>query len=165
MAGGKWGFLKGKIAERDPNEEPGYAERYVDIKRRLEATNATFEDLSKLLTLARERKEAITKNLSDAGLEVTVIERLVIEKLESDGIDSVTAAGYKLTPSVEPVFAKRDGAKLRAWARETDQEDLLTINSQTLSSLAKEHYLEHGEPMPGVELTNTFTKLSRTKQK
>lgn len=157
---GKWAFLRGKVAERE-DERPEYAQRYAELKTALADLN--FEQLSEALTENREVKDDLTQKLSDASLSVTVIERLVIEKLEAAGLESVVAGGYRLTPSVEPTFSKRDGQALRAWAEETDQADLLTINAQTLTSLAKEHFLQHGEPPPGVELTGTYTKLSRTK--
>lgn len=160
---GKWSFLKDKkIPERQP-EEPGYAELFATLKTEFAGLN--FEQLSEILTNARETKTDLERKVKDASLTVTVIERLIIEKLEAAGIESVTAAGYKLTPSPEPNFSKRDGQALRAWATETGQEDLLTINSQTLSSIAKDYYLEHGEAPPGTELTGLYTKLSRTKAK
>jgi hypothetical protein len=160
---GKWAFLKGVVDEIEPAESAGYAERLATLKAALSDKN--FEQLSDSLTLAQARKDKINAELSEAKLEVTVLERLVIEKLESAGIESITAGGYKLTPSIEPQFKKIDGAALRKYIEETHQEELLTVQSQTLTSLAKDHYLQTGEVLPGLELSGTFTKLSRTKSK
>jgi hypothetical protein len=163
---GRWSFLKDpkyNLAERSDHETPEYVQRYAQLKGELSALN--FEQLSERLTDNRGVKDDLAKDLSDVNLNIQVIEKLIVEKLDAAGIESVVAGGYRLTPSVEPSFAKRDGQALRQWATETGQEDLLTINSQTLSSLAKEHFLEHGEPPPGVELAGTYTKLSRTKSR
>lgn len=157
---GKWAFLKGKFDERT-DDRPEYAQRFTELKTALAGLN--FEQLSEALTDNVAIKSDLAQKLSDASLNVTVIERLIIEKLEAAGIESITAGGYRLTPSVEPNFSKRDGHALRQWATETGQEDLLTIHSQTLASLAKDWFLEHGEAPPGVETTGIYTKLSRTK--
>ena len=158
----KWAFLKGKVPERT-NEEPGYAERYTEFKTACAELN--FEELSQRLTENRDQKSDLESDLKDVNLNIAVLEKLVIEKLEAAGIESVVAGGYRLTPSPEPTFSKRDGQKLREWAAENGMVDLLTINSQTLTSIAKDYFLEHGEAPPGTELTGTYTKLSRTKQK
>ena len=165
---GKWSFLQDKekypqLAERSDDETPEYVRRYAYHKASFNGAN--FHEMADALTANRDAKSELESDLKDVNLNIQVIEKLIIEKLDAAGIESVTAGGYKLTPSPEPVFSKRDGTKLREWAQETGQEDLLTINSQTLSSLAKDHFLEHGEPMPGVELTGIYTKLSRTKQR
>jgi hypothetical protein len=160
---GKWQFLKGQVPEKTNDEQPGYRERYAKLAALYK--DHTLPALAEELTKAREIKDEFMGQLAEANLEVTVRERLIIEKLEALGIDSITAGGYKLTPSPEPVFSKRDGAALRQWCSETGQEELLTVNAQTLSSLAKQVYLDDGMPPPGVELTGVYTKLSRTKAK
>lgn len=159
---GRWSFLRGQVPER-PNEEPGYAERYAEFKKACGAL--TFEGLASRLTQNIEAKGEFEKDLKDVNLNIKVLERLMIEKQEAEGLESVVAGGYRWTPSPEPSFSKRDGRALRKWADETGQSDLLTINSQTLSSIAKDYFLEHAEAPPGVELTGTYTKLSRTKRK
>lgn len=166
---GKWSFLKEKDADGNRkvpekvSEEPGYAERYAEFKKHCAEMN--FEDLSHRLTASRDVKSGLESDLKDINLNIAVLEKLVIEKLEAAGIDSVVAGGYRLTPSPEPVFSKRDPRALREWALESGQADLLTIHSQTLSSIAKDYFLENAEAPPGLELTSTYTKLSRTKQK
>jgi hypothetical protein len=159
---GKWDFLRKQgVQEIEREESPDYTQRLAVRRREYEGLN--FEALSIALSDAREVKDDLAAKLSDANLDVTVIERLVIEKLESAGLESVVAGGYRLTPSPEPVFQKKDARALREWAEREGFTDLLTINAQTLTSLAKEHFLNNGEPPAGVELTGTYTKLSRTK--
>lgn len=157
---GKWSFLKDKLPPAD-EPTPDLAAKLAQ-HRELFAGD-TLETLSQELTKAREEKDAKSAELSDLNISIMALERLIIEKLESAGIESVTAGGYKLTPSIEPVFKKVDGGALRVWCVETGQEDLLTVNANTLTSLAKELFLSDGAPPPGVELTGTYTKLSRTK--
>jgi len=160
---GKWAFLKDKFP---PVEEAQSSEYQQALNAAIEAHKGkSLKDLSETLTAARELKDAINEQLSEANLQITALERLIIDWLDASGVESITSGGYKLTASPEPIFAKRDGAALRAWAQVTGQEDLLTINSQTLTSLAKTYYLEHNEPPPGVELTGVHVKLSRTKSR
>lgn len=163
-AGGKWGFILDKFkggADKQA-DNPSYVEALQ--KTRDSYRGLSMEVLSESLSQWNSKKKEIEDTLKAANLQIAAIERVILERMEEQGLASVEAAGYRLTVSAEPYFAKRDGAKLREWAQQTNQEDLLTINSQTLTSLAKTHFLEHGEPPPGVELTNAYKTLSRTKK-
>lgn len=160
---GKWSHLVGKYPEKPENPS-------TDYQRALMATRdkhrgKSTEELAQALTAAEKKVDEIDAQLSEAKLEVTALESLFLFHLKEQGIESVVAGGYTHTVSPEPQFAKRDARALRQWAIDTKQEDLLTINSQTLTSLAKTYFEEHNEAPPGVELTNIYTKLLRRKKK
>lgn len=160
---GKWSHLVGKYPEKPENPSSDY-------QRALMATRDKYrdfstEELANALTEAEKRVDEVNDQLSEAKLQVTAIESLFLFRLKEQGIESVVAGGFTHTVSPEPQFAKRDARLLRQWAIDTQQEDLLTINSQTLTNLAKTYFEEHNEAPPGVELTNIYTKLLRRKKK
>jgi len=161
---GKWAFLRDQFKTTADEDASSEYRQALNAVRDVHA-GKSFLQLSEALTLHREQKDRINQQLADVNLHITALERLIIEKLDEAGVESITSGGYKLTASPEPIFRKRDAHSLREWAQETGQEDLLTIQSQTLTSIAKQYYLEHNEPPPGVELTGVHVKLSRTKSR
>jgi hypothetical protein len=159
---GRWAHLKGVVPEIQTAAESEEAE---SLERSLRALHAgeSLDVLADALTTSRATRDRLNEELGEVNTAIRVIEKLIIEKLDAAGIESVTVGGYKLTPSIEPNFRKVDGERLRAWVRETGQEDLLTVHSQTLAALAKDYYQEHNEAPPGTEMSGYYTKLSRTK--
>jgi hypothetical protein len=166
---GKWSHLVGKYPAREDNPSTDY-QRALSAARDAHK-GKTIEELSEALTAAEDAKDRINQALAESQLQVTALERVILEHLKTQGIEAVLAGGFRLTSSPEPTFTKRDGRALRAWAIETNQEDLLTIQSQTLTNISKKHYDEinpktgepNNEPPPGVELTNIYVKLLRRK--
>jgi uncharacterized coiled-coil protein SlyX len=159
---GKWSHLVGKYPARDDNPSTDY-QRALSAARDAHK-DKTIEELSIALTEAEDKKDRVKQALDEAQLQVTALERVILEHLKTQGIESVHAGGYSLTSSPEPTFTKRDGRALREWAMKTEQEDLLTIQSQTLTNLSKAYFEANNEPPPGVELTYIYTKLLRRKK-
>lgn len=102
----------------------------------------------------------IRKQLDELEAKVAVFEvqkaaltYLFTNRFEEDDVTSMKFAnGVTLGESVEPLPNVKDREALVNWIKATGQEELLTINYQTLASICKQLLLE-GKPIPpGVEI-------------
>ncbi len=102
----------------------------------------------------------VRKQLEDLEAQVAVLEvqkaaltYLFTNRFEDDDVTSMKFAnGVTLGESVEPLPNVKDRTVLTEWIYNTNQEELLTLNYQTLASLVKQLLLE-GKPLPpGVEV-------------
>jgi hypothetical protein len=102
----------------------------------------------------------LRKELAEKEVQVSVLETqkaaltyLFTNRFEEVDVTSMKFAnGVTLGESVEPLPNVKDSTALKSWIKETGQEDLLTLNYQTLASITKQALLE-GKPIPpGVEV-------------
>jgi hypothetical protein len=107
-------------------------EKYVKVR-------AQIDDLEAKLSVLEVQKAALTY--------------LFTNRFEDDDVTSMKFAnGVTLGESVEPLPNVKDREALIGWIKSTGQEDLLTLNYQTLASITKQALLE-GKPVPpGVEV-------------
>lgn len=104
---------------------------------------------------ARVRKEMdeLEAKLSVLEVQKAALTYLFTNRFEEDDVTSMKFAnGITLGESIEPLPNVKDRQALTQWIKETGQEDLLTLNYQTLRSITKQALLE-GKPVPpGVEV-------------
>lgn len=108
-------------------DNTGLCEMYVDIRKQL-------DELEAKVAVLEIQKAALTY--------------LFTNRFEEDDVTSMKFAnGVTLGESVEPLPNVKDREALVNWIKETGQEELLTINYQTLASITKQALLE-GKPIP-----------------
>lgn len=107
-----------------------------------------------------ERYAGVRKQIEDLEGQLSVLETLeaaitylFVNRFEEDDVTSMKFSnGVTLGESVEPLPNVKDRAALTSWIKSTGQEDLLTLNYQTLRSVVKQMLIE-GKPLPpGVEV-------------
>lgn len=111
-------------------------------------------------TELQEMYVKVRKELNELEAKVSVLETqkaaltyIFVQRFEEDDVTSMKFAnGVTLGESVEPLPNVKDRTALTNWIKETGQEELLTLNYQTLASITKQLLLE-GKPVPpGVEV-------------
>lgn len=107
-------------------------ERYVGVRKQI-------DDIEETLSVLEVQKAALTY--------------LFTNRFEEDDVTSMKFAnGVTLGESIEPLPNVKDRTALIEWIKSTGQEELLTLNYQTLASITKQALLE-GKPIPpGVEV-------------
>lgn len=102
---------------------------------------------------ARRAKDALDVQVSLLETQIAAYTYLFVQRMEEDDVTALPFTdGVQLGSSVEPYPNVKDRAALYGWIKETGQEDLLTLNYQTLASITKQRLLE-GEPIPpGIEV-------------
>lgn len=110
-------------------------------------------ELKDLYVKARKAKDALDVQVSLLETQIAAYTYLFVQRMEEDDVTALPFTdGVQLGSSVEPYPNVKDRAALYGWIKETGQEDLLTLNYQTLASITKQRLLE-GEPIPpGVEV-------------
>lgn len=155
---GKWAYLKGQLPTLPADPSYGQAlMAQIDTYRELPLAEiaAAYNDLD-------EELEEREQELKDLKLRREAAERAMDQKMDAAGLESVTAAGYRWTPKIEPYPQVKDKSALRVWIDE-HMRDNLSLPFQTLKATVKAA-LEAGDELPpGVEvfLKRSFT---RTKQ-
>ena len=156
---GKWSHLHGRYpALEDPN--PTYAatlREAVDLKRTW-SVDALTADYNEAAADVARLKQA----LKDAKFALEATEHALAARLEADNLDSVTASGYRWTPTIEPYPQITDRAAYAPWAETGPLAEARSIPSATLKSYVK-GLLDESSPLPpGVDV---FLKpvLHRTK--
>lgn len=116
--------------------------------------------LQELYVMARKAMEPLEARLKVLGIQVDALEYLFHERMEEDDMTSIKFAnGMTLGSSVEPYPSVNDRAVLMGWVKSTGQEELLTLNYQTLATIVKTAILEGKELPPGVDV---FMKTKMT---
>jgi hypothetical protein len=124
---------------------------------------ATKEQLSGLYLRLRELRDDLEKRSKHINKTVEAIQRLLVERLESDGASSVRLAdGGGVDLDDQPYSSVEDPRKFIAWVKAQGMEDMLTLHWGTMNATVKQR-LEAGlEPPPGVKV---FLKTSIKRRK
>ena len=109
--------------------------------------------LCELYVTLRKSIDELEAKLSVLEVQKAALTYLFTNRFEEDDVTSMKFAnGVTLGESVEPLPNVKDRTALVNWIKSTGQEELLTINYQTLASITKQALLE-GKPIPeGVEV-------------
>lgn len=128
---------------------PGTLEQ-IDQTRVRDLDNTQLCDM--YITVRKEMDDLEGK-LSVLEVKKAALTYLFTNRFEEDDVTSMKFAnGVTLGESVEPLPNVKDRTALTNWIKATGQEELLTINHQTLASITKQALLE-GNPVPdGVEV-------------
>jgi hypothetical protein len=157
----KWDFLR----ERFPilGDEPRYHEALVAQIRAYEPEDIAW------LTAHYNECETLLADLDvkarDTKLKLEAVLRVLADKMELTGLDSIVASGYRWTPTLDVRPSVTDREALREWAR-AHMPDNLQLPSSTLTNVVKDALADDTGTTklpPGVDV---FLKRSfrRTKQ-
>lgn len=110
-------------------------------------------ELCELYVQVRKAMDELEAKLQVLEVQKAALTYLFTNRFEEDDVTSMKfASGVTLGESVEPLPNVKDRTALVNWIKSTGQEELLTINYQTLASMTKQLLLE-GKPIPdGVEV-------------
>ena len=109
--------------------------------------------LKGLYVQVRQQIDELDAKLSVLNVQKNALTYLFTERFEEDNVTSMKFDdGVMLSEAPEPYPNVKDRATLVAWIKSTGQEDLLTLNFQTLASMCKQLLLD-GKPIPpGVDI-------------
>lgn len=127
------------------------APAFIDGGLRVRDLNNT--ELCDLYVQVRKAMDELEAKLQVLEVQKAALTYLFTNRFEEDDVTSMKfASGVTLGESVEPLPNVKDRTALVNWIKSTGQEELLTINYQTLASMTKQLLLE-GKPIPdGVEV-------------
>lgn len=109
--------------------------------------------LKGLYVQVRQAIDELDAKISVLNVQKNALTYLFTERFEEDDVTSMKFDdGVMLSEAPEPYPNVKDRATLVAWIKSTGQEDLLTLNFQTLASMCKQLLLD-GKPIPpGVDI-------------
>lgn len=110
-------------------------------------------ELKDLYVAARREKAALEIDLSLLETQIAAYSYLFVQRMEEDDVTALPFTdGVSLGSSVEPYPNVKDREALYKWIKESGQEDLLTLNYQTLASITKQRLIDGESLPPGVEV-------------
>lgn len=124
-----------------------------NIHNKLRVRDLDNTQLQDVYVRVRKQMDKLESELSVLETQKAALTYLFCQRFEEDDVTSMKfASGVTLGESIEPIPNVKDRTALITWIKETGQEDLLTLNYQTLASITKAALLE-GQPIPpGVEV-------------
>jgi hypothetical protein len=148
---GKWSAMKGQLVRFT---QPVEWQQKID-KQKQELQELSLKQLCEHMVATRAQKDQLNSALEDLNTELEALNQLMLEELETEGLTSIKTEQGTFYIQDEPYASVQSKTELIAWVKETGQEELLSLNYMTLSSLTKGR-LEAGENPPrGV---NVFLK-------
>jgi hypothetical protein len=125
----------------------------IDGESEMRVRDLTNTELKDLYVEARRAKDALDVQVSLLETQIAAYTYLFVQRMEEDDVTALPFTdGVQLGSSVEPYPNVKDREALYKWIKDSGQEELLTLNYQTLASITKQRLLE-GEPIPpGVEV-------------
>lgn len=129
------------------------ASAFPGLNDKLRVRDLDNTQLCELYVTLRKAMDDLEAKLSVMEVQKAALTYLFTNRFEQDDVTSMKfASGVTLGESIEPLPNVKDRAVLMGWIKSTGQEDLLTLNYQTLASITKAALLE-GQPIPpGVEV-------------
>lgn len=81
--------------------------------------------------------------------ECDEMEASLLERMESEEVDSMKTNGLNYVPAQTPYGSVNDRAEFIKWAQENGQEELLEVKERKklINQIARRH-LDDGEPLP-----------------
>lgn len=147
-----------KLYPKAPIEATAFDKINAVLDAPLEAEQMRVRDmdntaLCEMYVNVRSQIDELAVKLSVLEVQKAALTYLFTNRFEEDDVTSMKFAnGVTLGESVEPLPNVKDREALISWIKSTGQEDLLTLNYQTLASITKQALLE-GKPIPpGVEV-------------
>lgn len=124
-----------------------------DAACKLRVRDLDNTQLCELYVQVRKQLDQLEAQVSVLEIQKAALTYIFTNRFEEDDVTSMKFAnGTTLGESVEPLPNVKDRTALVNWIKTTGQEELLTLNYQTLASMVKQLLLE-GKPIPpGVEV-------------
>jgi hypothetical protein len=131
----------------------GPLDNTVEVGNQLRLRDADNTQLCEFYINVRKEIDELEAHLSVLETQKAALTYLFTNRFEEDDVTSMKFAnGVTLGESVEPLPNVKDRQQLINWIKETGQEELLTLNYQTLASITKQALLEGKSIPPGVEV-------------
>lgn len=161
---GKYTHLKGQMTKL--SSEPEYQDRVnnkrIEIKAELIKEFYPVSPLTcgRVLLKARLEKDRLEQEVKAQNLIIEAMNQELVELMEASDFNKVTLTDEVTLAIKDDVYCVvKDKQAFHTWISETDQEDLLTVNYQTMSALAKKRLLDGEALPPGID---TYFKQSIT---
>lgn len=149
---GKYSHLKGQITKF--SGEPEYQDRVNREKERIqqvlkdEGKSLTASNYGDVLVAARVEKDRLENLVKVQNLTLESMSQLLVELLEGQDYTSLKLTnGISLSIKDDVYCSVEDKERFYNWISETDNESLLTVNYQTMSSLTKQCLIDD-QPIP-----------------
>jgi hypothetical protein len=154
---GKYSHLKSSLTKF--SGEPGYQEKVnakkeeiIEVLKKQERP-ASLTNLGALMVESRITKAQLEKQVKDENLIIAALDQLLVDKMEGEDYTNLKLGnGISLSIKDDVYATVKDKPKFNEWVRETDQEDLFTVNYQTMSSLVKNNLINGEELPPGIDV-------------
>jgi len=152
---GKYSHLKGSLTKF--TEESGHqdkvnnkkAEIVTDMK--LDGLDPTMFNLGDVLVRARLRKANLEAQIKEENLIIEAMTQVLVDKLESEDYTSLKLSnGVSLSIKDDVYCSVSDKRIFYDWIESTGQQDLLSVNYQTMSALTKNLLTDGKEIPPGI---------------
>ena len=153
---GKYSSWKGKLTSFSEEEE--YQEkvntRKQEIRDKIELNNtATLTEYGKVLIQAKLEKARLESLVKDENLTVAALNQVLVEQLEDQSYSNLKFENGVTLSIKDDVYSKvTDKPKFHCWISETGNEDLLSVNYQTMNSLVKNSLLDNKPVPPGIDV-------------
>lgn len=155
---GKYSAFRNQLTKF--TEEPSHQEKVNEMRAKiladLKLTNdePTMFNLGYVLVQARLEKARLEARVKEENLKIEAMTQVLVDKLESEDYTSLKLTnGVSLTIKDDVYCSVSDKVKFYDWIEETSQQDLLTVNYQTMSALTKTLLIDGKEAPPGVSTT------------
>jgi hypothetical protein len=146
------------------SEESTYQDKVNSKKNELlslltkEKLNHSPSNLGNLIIAAKLEKKKLQALEKEQNLVIEAINQILVERLESEDLAKVSLSnGVTLSIKDDVYCTVRDKPAFYEWIKSTGQEDLFTVNFQTMSSMTKSMLVEGKEIPPGIK---TYFKQS-----
>lgn len=159
---GKYSHLKNTLTRF--TAEPDYQERVNrkkdEIKQNLkdEGLNPSASNLGLILVKARLEKDRLEDLVKAQNLIIEAMQQELVDLLESQDFTSLKLGnGVSISIKDDVYVTVKDKQVFHTWVRESNLEDLFSVNYQTMSSMVKNKLIDGEELPPGID---TYFKQS-----
>lgn len=155
---GKYSSFKGKLTQFTQEQE--YQDRVNEMKaeiiQSLEATlgrNPTLTDFGNRLVRARLEKVRLEALVKAENLVIAAMDQTLVDQLEDQSYSNLKFENGVTLSIKDDVYSKVSNKPVfHTWISESGNEDLLSVNYQTMNSLVKNSLLEGKEIPPGIDV-------------
>jgi hypothetical protein len=149
---GKYSHLKGQLTSF--SGEPEYQDRVNSKKEEIikilqdQEKKVTTSNLGALMVESRIEKARLESLVKEENLIIAALDQMLVERMESESYTSLKLSNnISLTIKDDVYCTVKDKPKFHSWIRSTGQEDLFSVNYQTMSSMTKTNLID-GDPIP-----------------
>lgn len=173
---GKWSRLKGQVPLAPV--EQGWQDKVNAAKSQPKVVETNDGDLQilspPLIQLSkvekarrycelRDQKDRLEDQISDINVSLEALSQLMIAEMENEGTDLFRLdSGDSLSIKDEPYSSVNERPKFIEWINSTNQQDLLSVNYQTMNSMVKNRLEQGLSAPPGIKV---FLKQSITRRR
>ena len=151
---GKYSHLKGSLTRFQLEQD--YNQR-VDERRQaiLETIGIegpiNLQAIGGVLIRARAEKERLSELEKEQNLIIEAMTRELVDRLETENFDKVTLSnGISISIKDDVYCSVNDKPAFHQWVKDSGNEELFSVNYQTMSSMVKDCLINGTEIPPGI---------------